>query len=127
MGMGLTERADGDFSIRLSAPERAVLEAIEDVPRLQSFGEARLLMEGLTTLRPELVQQLLEACRSVKAKRLFLFLAEEADHPWVKELSISRVDLGKGKRSIVKGGRLDAKYQITVEPNTNSAPEREGL
>ena len=126
METGLTERPSGDFPIRLSAPERAVLEALEDVPRLQSFEEARLLMGGMTTLRPELVQELLEACRSVKAKRLFLFLAEEADHPWVKELNASKVDLGKGKRSIVKGGRFDPKYQITVEPNPDALSVREG-
>lgn len=127
MDLGLTERTDGDFSIRLSSPERAALETLNDVPRLQSFGEARLLMEGLNTLRPELVQQLLEVCRSVKTKRLFLFLAEEAGHAWVKELNILKLDLGKGKRSIVKGGRLDKRYQITVEPNINSGPENERL
>lgn len=120
MELGLTERVDGDFPIRLSAPERAIFEVLEDVPRLQSFGEARQLMAGLTTLRPELVQQLLEACRSVKAKRLFLFLAEEAGHAWVKELNILQLDLGKGKRSIVKGGRFDKRYQITVEPNIDT-------
>ena len=124
--LGLTQRPFGDFSLRLSAPERAMLEALNDVPRLQSFEEARLLMGGLTTLRPELVQELLEACRSVKAKRLFLFLAEEANHAWVKEVGVSKVDLGKGKRSIVKGGRLDAKYQITVELNPETFSVREG-
>lgn len=126
MTMGLTERPSGDFPIRLSAPERAMLETLNDVPRLQSFEEARLLMGGLTTLRPELVQELLEACRSVKAKRLFLFLAEEADHAWVKELAPSKVILGKGKRSIVKGGRLDPKYQITVQPNPEALSLQEG-
>lgn len=116
MDKGLTERSAGDFPIRMSAPERAILEFLNDVPGRESFEEARLLMEGLTTLRPDLVQELLEACRSVKAKRLFLFLAEESGHQWVKELDASRFSLGKGKRSIVKGGRLNAKYQITVEP-----------
>lgn len=117
MGAGLTKKPTGDYSIRLSAPERAMLELLDDVPTGQSFEEARLLMEGLATLRPDLVQELLDACRSVKAKRLFLFLAEEAEHAWLKQLDLERVDLGKGKRSIVKGGRLDQKYQITVEPH----------
>lgn len=126
MSAGLTERPSGDFTLRLSAPERAMLEALEDVPRLQSFDEARLLMGGLTTLRPEVVQELLEACRSVKAKRLFLFLAEEANHAWFKVLTPSKVDLGKGKRSIVKGGRLDAKYQITVAPDPDAFSVNEG-
>ncbi len=126
MSAGLTERPSGDFSLRLSAPERAMFEALDDVPRLQSFEEARLLMGGLTSLRPEVVQELLETCRSVKAKRLFLFFAEEADHPWFKELALSKIDLGKGKRSIVKGGKLDQKYQITVEPNPEAFSVNEG-
>ncbi|MBI4667613.1 MAG: type IV toxin-antitoxin system AbiEi family antitoxin [Elusimicrobia bacterium] len=113
---GLTEKAFGDFPIRLSAPERAILELLQDVPGSQSFEEARLLMGSLATLRPNLLQTLLESCRSVKAKRLFLFLAEEAGHAWVKQLNLKRVQLGKGKRSVVKGGRFDSKYQITVEP-----------
>lgn len=121
MAKGLTERPAGDFQIRLSAPERAMLEFLDDVPGRETFEEARLLMEGLTTLRPELVQELLEACRSVKANRLFLFLAEEAGHAWVKRLDTSRVNLGKGNRSIVKGGKLDQKYQITVEPHPDKA------
>jgi len=33
------------------------------------------LLEGLMSLRPDLVQELLESCRSVKAKRLFLYFA----------------------------------------------------
>mgnify|MGYP001584397915 FL=1 len=110
----------------MSAPERAALELVDLVPKEQSFSEARLLMEGLTTLRPELVQELLEACRSVKAKRLFLFLAEEANHAWFKELNTSKLDLGKGNRSIVKGGQLDQKYQITVEPNPDVFSVHEG-
>lgn len=126
MRNGLTERSSGDFPIRLSTPERAMLEFLEDLPKRESFAEARLLMEGLTTLRPTVVQGLLEACRSVKAKRLFLFLAEEAKHEWAKSLNTSKFDLGKGKRSIVKGGRLDTKYQITVEPNPESLAVGEG-
>ncbi|MEK6654555.1 MAG: type IV toxin-antitoxin system AbiEi family antitoxin domain-containing protein, partial [Thermodesulfobacteriota bacterium] len=50
----------------------------------------------------------------IKAKRLFLFLAEKCGHAWVNKLDISKVRLGSGKRLIVRGGRLDKKYQITV-------------
>ena len=119
----LTEKSMGDYSFRLSVPERAVLELLDEVPFLQSFEEARQLMEGLTTLRFELVQELLVACRSVKVKRLFMFLAEEAGHTWVKDLEISKVDLGRGKRSVVKGGQLDAKYHITVPPRRDILPK----
>ena len=33
---------------------------------------------------------------------------------WVKKLDVSRVSFGKGKRMLVKGGRFNAKYNITV-------------
>jgi len=116
---GLTKKVQGKFDVTVSAPERAIMEVLYLVPEEESFEEATLLMEGLTTLRPRLVQSLLEQCRSVKVKRLFMVLAETCNHAWVKKLDLSKVDFGKGKRMIVKGGRLDSKYSITV-PDTES-------
>jgi hypothetical protein len=57
---------------------------------------------------------LLEACRSVKVKRLFLYMAENQELPWLTKVDLSKVDLGKGKRMVVPKGRYDSKYQITV-------------
>ncbi|MDA8365130.1 MAG: type IV toxin-antitoxin system AbiEi family antitoxin domain-containing protein [Gammaproteobacteria bacterium] len=111
---GLTKKELATYAITVSAPERAIMEVLYLVPAEESFEEAGLLMEGLITLRPRLVQSLLEQCRSVKVKRLFMFLAEACNHAWVKKLDLSKVDFGKGKRMIVKGGRFDAKYNITV-------------
>ena len=68
----------------------------------------------LTTLRPKLVQQLLEECSSIKAKRLFLYMAEKSDHQWFKHLDMSRIDLGKGDRLITENGRYIGKYGITI-------------
>jgi len=121
--IGLTEKQEDDYSLRLSAPERAILELLDEVPFAQSFEESRLLMEGLNTLRPSLVQMLLEACRSIKVKRLFLFFAEEQGHAWVKELNLAQMNLGSGKRAIVKGGHLDPKYRITVLPRPDILPK----
>lgn len=112
--LALTEDDCGDYSIVMASPERAILEVLDRVPQAESFEGAKLLMENLTALRPKLVQELLERCTSVKAKRLFLFLAEECGHAWVREIKKERVDLGKGKRVVVTGGRLDPVYQITV-------------
>jgi len=111
---GFTEFREKDFSVRISAPERAMLEMLHLVPRKVGFDEARLVMGNLVTLRPDLVQGLLEACRSVKVKRLFLYMAESQEHAWLSKLDLSKVDLGKGKRMIVPHGRYDAKYRITV-------------
>lgn len=108
------EREVDGLPLRLSSPERAMLEVLYSVPRQQSVEEAALLMEGLPTLRPKLVQSLLESCTSVKVKRLFLALAELSNHAWLSKLDLSRVDLGSGKRQIVSGGRLHPKYRITL-------------
>ena len=71
-------------------------------------------MEGLNNLRPDLVQNLLENCSSIKVKRLFLYLAEKASHGWVQHIKLDKIDLGSGKRSIVKNGVYNSKYKITV-------------
>jgi len=55
-----------------------------------------------------------------KWPRLFMLLAENCKHAWVGKVDLAKVDFGKGKRTVVKGGRFDPKYKITV-PNTETA------
>jgi hypothetical protein len=107
-------RSFGDFAVDISSAERAVLEYLDGFPEDGSFEEARELVEGLTTLRLEVLQSLLEMCSSVKVKRIFLYLADQAKHPWRAELKDQRIELGRGKRSLVRKGKFDARYQITV-------------
>ena len=114
MDAGLTQKDLGAYAVTISTPERAIMEVMYSLPRYASFEEVALLMEGLTTLRHRMLQVLLEQCRSVKVKRLFMYLAEDCNHAWVKKLDVSKVDFGKGKRMIVKGGRFNPKYNITV-------------
>jgi hypothetical protein len=73
-----------------------------------------MLMEGLANLSPKRLQRLLGACRSVKVKRLFFWFADRHQHAWLKKLDRKAVDLGRGKRSLVSGGKLDPTYHITV-------------
>ncbi|HEX2869309.1 MAG TPA: type IV toxin-antitoxin system AbiEi family antitoxin domain-containing protein [Ignavibacteriales bacterium] len=102
------------IEITISSAELAMLEMLYMVPKYNSFDEAYLIMEGLTTLRSRLLQRLLEECRSIKVKRLFLYMAEKSGHSWFNELQTGKLDLGTGKRLIVKSGRLNHKYNITV-------------
>ena len=111
---GFSEYREKEFSIRISSPERAALEMLYHLPGKGSFEEAYLIMESLITLRPAVLQSLLECCNSVKVKRLFMYMAERHQHPWVGKLDRSKVDFVKGKRVIVRGGILDKKYNITV-------------
>lgn len=109
-----TEKEFNGIALGVSAAEQAILEYLFDLPRFESFDEAAYLMEGLSSLRPSILQILLEQCRSIKVKRLFLYFAEMYSHVWFKRLDISKMDLGKGKREIVKGGTLNKTYQIVV-------------
>lgn len=112
--LGLVDLELKTFSIQVSSPARAIMECLYLAPEKQELSECHELMEGLTNLRPQQVQALLEACTSVKVKRLFLFLAEKAKHDWFEYLDLTKIDLGKGKRSVVPNGVLNTKYQITV-------------
>ena len=112
--IGTTTQEFGEFSLTVSTPERAMLEVLDGVPRITDFAEAQQLMEGLPTLRAAHVQKLLESCTSVKAKRLFLYLADATGMSWRAALNDARIDLGAGKRQVVDGGRFDARYGITV-------------
>lgn len=103
-----------EWPILMSAPERAILEVLDEVPRRETFHQADALMEGLRNLSPRRIQELLVGCRSVKVKRLFLWFAERHNHAWLKKIERRVIDLGRGKRMLARGGRLDSKYNITV-------------
>lgn len=102
------------FSIKVSGAARALMECLYLSSEKHDLLECYEIMEGLTNLRPNGVQKLLEACTSVKVKRLFLFMADKANHAWFKHLDATKIDLGSGKRSITKKGVYVAKYEITV-------------
>lgn len=102
------------INIKVSSPELAIMELLLEVPKSESYKEADLIMEGLTTLRPKIVSELLLQCKSVKVKRLFMHLSEKHNHSWVKKLKLSDVNFGTGKRLIVRNGMLAPKYLITV-------------
>ncbi len=111
---GVIEFEDRNFFIKISSPERAMLECLYLTPDTIDLIECFRLMEGLVNLKPKLVQELLQACKSIKVKRLFLFLGEKAGHSWVRFINTSLIDLGNGNRRIGNGGVYISKYQITI-------------
>lgn len=113
-GLALETFSVGGQNLTISSPERAFMECLNMTPVQFSLMDTYYVMEMLTTLRPKLVQQLLEACTSIKVKRLFLYMAEKASHSWFKALDTDKIDLGSGQRVLAAGGKYIAKYMITI-------------
>jgi hypothetical protein len=112
--MGLREIASEGFQLRASSAERAILEALHLAPNDIDLVELFQIVEGLRTLRPKLMQALLEACNSIKVKRLFLFLAQKASLPIIAHLDRKAISLGSGDRMLVPGGTYVAEFGLIV-------------
>lgn len=124
VGLASTTTQVRDWTLAVSTPERAIMEVLSLVDESSSsFIHAAELFEGLPALRPALVQRLLLGCRNIKVKRLFMFLATRQDEPWSRKVDDSLIELGSGKRMVTRGGRLDARYLITV-PGSLSAENK---
>ncbi|MFT3815998.1 MAG: type IV toxin-antitoxin system AbiEi family antitoxin domain-containing protein [Acidovorax sp.] len=118
-GLAWHSAAPGSGALVYSTPERAMLELCDGVSDAAGVYEADALMQAMTTLRPQRVGLLLRHCRSIKAKRLFLALADRHRHAWLAHVPLEDVDLGRGKRALVPGGRLHPTYQITLPGDLN--------
>ena len=113
-GLAWHSAAPGTDALVCSTPERAMLELCDSVSDAAGVYEADALMQAMTTLRPQRVGLMLRHCRSIKAKRLILALADRHRHAWLAHVPMEGVDLGRGKRALVPGGRLHPTYQITL-------------
>ena len=105
---------EGFYQLKISSPERAILEVLYLCPDEFDLVEAFHLVENLVSLRPKVMQELLKNCHSIKVKRLACFMFEKAGHEWFKRLDLSKIDLGSGNRKIVERGAYDSKYKIII-------------
>jgi hypothetical protein len=115
--VGYRKYQDGDLEIQTSDGARAVMECMALCPNKFWITEAYELMENLPTLHPTIVQKLLEECKSIKVKRLFLYFAERLEHLYFKYLDTSRITLGAGNRTLCRNGeegQFISKYQIVM-------------
>lgn len=113
-GLRIEKWGESDWPLLYATEERAILEMLQDVPENESVYEAHVMLQGMVNVRPARMSRLLQYCRSIKVKRLFLALAARHNHAWFKHLDLSAVDRGKGKRALFAGGKLDPVYQITL-------------
>ena len=112
--LGLVEIEVKQIAITVSSPERAIMECLYLSPTEADLTECYHIFEGLVNLKPKLVKELLQACNSVKVKRLFLLMAEKSNHSWFQFLDAKDIDLGKGKRMIGENAVYNSKYQISI-------------
>ena len=103
-----------DWEIAISTVELALLELVGDIKEAADFKVADRYFESVTVLNIQRMNRLLEKCTHIRSKRLFLWFAQKHGHQWFDALHKETIDLGKGKREIVKGGVLDRNYLITV-------------
>ena len=102
------------WPVRASSPERAILEAIDELPGNASFERLDRIFEGLVGLQPKRLMAVLAACRSVKVRRLFFVFADRHEHGWRKYLDTGRINLGSGPRALVEGGKFHPTYGISL-------------
>ncbi|OJW51836.1 MAG: hypothetical protein BGO67_07380 [Alphaproteobacteria bacterium 41-28] len=124
--IGIKEYSFGEYSLKISNPARGFLEYMHLSKRYHSLDEAYYLMENLHSLSHSLMQEALEECRSVRVKRLVLCLAKKQNANWLKNLDLSKINLGKGVREGVEEGRYDPEFLITY-PRSWDKNENESL
>ena len=103
-----------DWTLTMSTPERAILEALDELPDHESFHNLDMVFEGLANLRPRRLEALLKSCKKIKVTRLFFVFADRHDHAWRKRLDPEDFNLGTGDRALVKGGKIHPRYRIMV-------------
>jgi hypothetical protein len=107
---GLQPVPNGRPEVLVSVPERAMLELFSDVGKNQSLDETRQLVEGLSYLRTNVLEELMAHVTRIKVMRLAESLSKEFDLPWAALAKRHSQRLGGGKRwvGVAKSGeRLD--------------------
>ena len=112
--LGVETMTVEQHDLLVSSPERAILECLNLPDASSSLLDIYYIMESMTTLRPKLVQALLEACTSQKVKRLFIYMAEKANHSWFKALKLESINIGTSRFMITATGKYINKYNMTI-------------
>ena len=109
-GFGLQPLPAGDPRVLVSVPERAMLELLSDVGKVQSLTETRELVESLPGLRDKVLDELLRHTTRIKVVRMAATLASTMKLPWAALASKHSERIGGGARWVAvgrSGERLD--------------------
>ena len=97
-----------------SSRELAIMECILLAPDQYSYMDVYYLFEMLGDLRPDVIQELLEHCTSMRVRRVFLYMAKKRSPLWLSQLDVSRISLGAGTYQLCEGGMYIPEYKITL-------------
>ena len=98
-GFGLQPLPEALTGPDVSVPERAILELLAEVGAEQGLEESRNIMEGLRSVRVDVLGTLLKHCPRVKVVRLCLSLADELNLQWAAEVRKLVGSRGRGRWS----------------------------
>ena len=107
---GLQALPAGDSRVLVSVPERAMLELLSDVGKVQSLNETRELVESLPGLREKVLDKLLMHSTRIKVVRMAATLSSSMKLPWAALASKHSERIGGGARWVAvgrSGERLD--------------------
>ena len=111
----LTTPPEATAGLRVSVPERALLELLYEVGTHQGLEEAYNLFSGIRNLRLNTLGPLLEACTSIKTTRLLLTWGRETgviNVEWLQQQY--RLPTGSNKRWI---RHLDDGSLLSLKPH----------
>ena len=111
-------QVDG-VEVLVSSPEQAFMECLLLAPEQYNYMDLYYIMEQLTSLRADVVQTLLENIKNQRVKRVFLYMAEKAEHFWFDMLNMDKINLGSSKLLLAEDGTYIKKYKITIPKELN--------
>lgn len=109
-GFGLQPLPAGDSRVLVSVPERAMLELLSDVGKVQSVAETREVVESLSGLREKVLDELLKHTTRIKVVRMAASFSASMKLPWAPLASKHSERIGGGARWVTvgrSGERLD--------------------
>jgi len=115
--IGLTSFNYNKMNITISSTERAVLEMLSLIRTRNDYFDTLKYFELIGELRANVIMKLLENCRSIKSKRLFLYLSERYNKEYLQKINKNSIILGNGPRRIINEGSKSVyiqKYDIEI-------------
>ena len=124
LGMGVgSARPKGDtvtsrWPLWYSTPERALLEALSEVPHMVEFYSIDKAVQSMwSRVSADNFNELLQACTSYKVRRLFCVFGERHDHRWWSKIDLDSLDLGRGVSNLARqDGKTHPDFQVKLPP-----------